>query len=848
MDTPTLHDAAARLVALEPTDREGLIALGAQLQSIASGADWPPAVQELVGRAVWRLMDAADGDGAGFMEAGECLDRALELLEMGETAVEEMPEEEDLPDHVEIAPVQAPSAGLIELVPPDTDAELLQDFLTEAAEYIAAAEAALLELEADPLDAEAINTVFRAFHTIKGTSGFVRTGLITEVAHRAESVLMRMRSGEIQCAGPYADLVFRAIDTLKSLVRSIEGKGPGALGALPEGYGELLSTLTRVGGPGGFAPTFAEHTRSPIKQQHVDLLAESSIRVRIDRLDRLIDMVGELVIAHSMVAQDRHVAVSVDQLQDGEAELARKVIHAGKIVRDLQDLSLSLRMVPLRSTFQRLTRAVRDVARQCDKAVDLVTEGEDTEIDRNMVDVIADPLLHMIRNGVDHGIETPDERERAGKPRAGTLWLRAYHAGGNVVVELRDDGRGLNRARIAAKGIERGLIATDAGMSDAEVFALIFEAGFSTADQITDISGRGVGMDVVRAAVEALRGRIELSSEPGRGTTFTMRLPLTLAITDGMTVRIGAERYVMPTANIHLTLRPTPDRLSTVAGRGELVRLRDELLPVFRLARLFEIDGAVEDPTGGLLVVVDDGDGKCAVLVDELLGQQQVVAKSLGEYVGAVDGVSGGAILGDGRVGLILDPFDIGALARRGTRRADAGNERNNGMGETAKAVVSEPRTGGGKFLTFFLADEEYGLEILKVQEIIGLLPITRVPRTPPFVKGVVNLRGKVIPVTDLRVKFGMEAAEATAETCVVIVRANGVEVGLVVDRVSEVLDIAAEQIEAPPAFGPEVDTRYLLGIAKHDGGVKLLLDIEHVLTTQDVLDIRATATAGAAA
>jgi two-component system, chemotaxis family, sensor kinase CheA len=391
-----------------------------------------------------------------------------------------------------------------------------------------------------------------------------------------------------------------------------------------------------------------------------DAGSESSLRVRTDRLDRLIDMVGELVIAQSMVTQDGTIH------QTGNHELLKKVTHAGKIVRELQDLTMSMRMVPLKTAFQKMARLARDLAHKNNRIVNFIAEGEDTEIDRNMVDVISDPLVHMVRNAIDHGLEPPEVRTAAGKSAEGRLRLSAYHSGGDVVVELEDDGKGLNRSKIVEKAIAKGLIEAERSMSDSEVFDLIFAPGFSTADKITDISGRGVGMDVVKRSVEALRGRIEIASESGQGTTFTIRLPLTLAITDGMLVKVGSERYIIPTVNIKLSFRPDGDSLSKVAGRGEMVMLRGDLMPLFRLHRLFRITGAVEEPTRGLLVMVGDGNRRCVLLVDELLGQQQVVAKTLGDGLGKIQGVSGGAILGDGRVGLILDPSEIVALARQG--------------------------------------------------------------------------------------------------------------------------------------------------------------------------------------
>ncbi|MDE3173954.1 MAG: chemotaxis protein CheA, partial [Gemmatimonadota bacterium] len=386
--------------------------------------------------------------------------------------------------------------------------------------------------------------------------------------------------------------------------------------------------------------------------------AEASVRVRTDRLDQLIDMVGELVIAQAMITED-------DVLRNTTLHgLARKVSDANKIVRDLQDLSMGMRMVPLRGAFQKVTRLARDLARRSGKQLDVVIDGEDTEIDRNLVEVLSDPIVHMVRNATDHGLESPAERRSAGKPATGRLSIAAYHAGGNVVVEIADDGRGLDRSKILRKAVAMGLASDAQTLSDRDVYELIFAPGFSTAEAVTDISGRGVGMDVVRRNVEAMRGRIEIDARPGRGTRFVIRLPLTLAITDGMVVRVGGERYIVPTLNIQVSFRPETGMLSTIAGRGEMVTLRGEVRPLVRLHRLFGIVGAEEDPRRALLMVVGDGAQSVALLVDELLGQQQLVAKSLGRGLGVAPGVSGGAILGDGRVGLILDVHSLVALSR----------------------------------------------------------------------------------------------------------------------------------------------------------------------------------------
>ena len=393
---------------------------------------------------------------------------------------------------------------------------------------------------------------------------------------------------------------------------------------------------------------------------------ESSVRVGTNRLDRLIDMVGELVVAHSMVAQNELV------LDGSNHTLQKKVSHTSKIVRELQDISMSMRMIPLKGTFQKMTRLVRDLSRKVGKEVRLVTEGEDTEIDRNMVDIINDPLVHMIRNAVDHGIEPPDVREANGKPATGEINLSAYHSAGSVVVEIRDDGKGLNRDAIIRKALERGVIDNAESMSHHEIDNLIFEAGFSTAEKVTDVSGRGVGMDVVKKNLEALRGQVEIQSEPGEGSIFKMRLPLTLAIIDGMVVRVGNERYVVPTVSIVKTVKPETEQISTLLQKGEMFHLQQNLIPLLRLHRLFKISDANQDLDKGLILVVESNVKKTGLLIDELLGRQQVVIKTLGDTLRDIPGVSGGAVMPDGCVGLILDVEGLIKLA--GSEKNGNGN------------------------------------------------------------------------------------------------------------------------------------------------------------------------------
>ncbi|HOV76550.1 MAG TPA: chemotaxis protein CheA [Sedimentisphaerales bacterium] len=378
----------------------------------------------------------------------------------------------------------------------------------------------------------------------------------------------------------------------------------------------------------------------------------------ITRLDSLINLAGELVIAQLMVAEQ------VNSSESFEHELARKVSHQGKIVRELQELSMAMRMVPVQGVFQKMSRLARDLTRKAQKQVDFVTSGEETELDRTVVDKIADPLVHMVRNALDHGVERPEDRIKAGKNPTGRVELRAFHQAGNIVIELQDDGKGLDKEKIVKKAVDQGLVEPGQELSDEEAFKLIFHPGLSTAEKITSISGRGVGMDVVKKNIEALRGRVDISSIKGQGTTFTIRLPLTLAVIDGQVVRIGQARYIIPINAIVRSLRPTREQISTVQGRGEMVLERGELIPLVRLYRLLGVVPSTEEPTEALIVVVEEDGRKCCLMVDDLLAQQQVVIKSLGEALGRVRGVSGGAIMGDGRVTLILDIPGLVELAQ----------------------------------------------------------------------------------------------------------------------------------------------------------------------------------------
>ncbi|HKR77030.1 MAG TPA: chemotaxis protein CheA [Rhodanobacter sp.] len=385
-----------------------------------------------------------------------------------------------------------------------------------------------------------------------------------------------------------------------------------------------------------------------------------SIRVGIDKVDALIDMMGELVITQSMLSDiGTHFDLSqLERLREGLAQLERNT-------RELQDSVMRIRMLPIGSVFNRFPRLVRDLERKLGKQVKLELHGEHTELDKTVLEKIGDPMVHLVRNAIDHGLEMPEQRRAAGKPEAGTLTLDAHHEGGNIIVRISDDGAGLNHERIRAKAVERGLVSPDQPLSEDEIAELIFQPGFSTAAQATDLSGRGVGMDVVRRNVRDLGGSVGVKSVPGKGSVFTIALPLTLAIIDGLVTAVGGERYIVPLISIVESLRLPPDAVRRTAGGGEVFRFRDEYLPVIRLHRAFGCADAVTAIERGIVVVVEDEGQRVGLLVDELIGQQQAVIKSLEKHYQQVQGVSGATIVSDGSVALIVD---VGGVVRLGRR------------------------------------------------------------------------------------------------------------------------------------------------------------------------------------
>jgi two-component system chemotaxis sensor kinase CheA len=570
---------------------------------------------------------------------------------------------------LQLALEDGPSAHAAALRSPAEDTELIADFVLESREHLASVEAQALALERDPSDSEALNSAFRGFHTIKGLAGFLEFCDIQELSHEVEAVLDRARNGQLTITPSAIDVILLAADHLRRWLAHIEkdlarqpsqppARDAGLLARIsgicsePSGATDLPTAeipndiaAMAAAVEDGSKPAAAATQVIPASQQAQAM----AVKVDTGKLDALVDMAGELVIAESLVRHDDELSAVKSQ------KLQRKLSQLTRITAELQKTAMAMRLVPIGPLFRRMARLVRDLARQFGKHVELESSGGDIELDRTIVEELADPLMHMVRNALDHGIEPPSDREARGKPGTATLLLRAHHQAGQVVIEIADDGRGLDRKRILAKAMERGLVSSGDGMSDTDVYNLIFQPGFTTAAQVTNVSGRGVGMDVVRRHVEKLRGRIEIRSTPGAGTTFLMKLPLTLAIIDGLVVGVGRERYIVPLFAVRELFRPGEDTVWTVQQKSEMALVRGALMPVLRLHRRFGLTPKSEDPRQGVLVVAEVEGQRFCLLVDELIGKQEVVIKALGEVFSNVTGVAGGAIMGDGRVGLILD-------------------------------------------------------------------------------------------------------------------------------------------------------------------------------------------------
>ncbi len=585
----------------------------------------------------------------------------------------------------------------------EEDIPIIYDFITEAGDNLDTIEINLVSLEGNPNDTDIIDDIFRPFHTIKGVAGFLDLKKINRLSHVTENLLDCARKGNISINNKMTDIILNSVDILKKLLnctsecintgmviddddisvnQQIEliektiGYATAEFNKEKELTDDKLSPLGEILVKSGNVNIQDLETGLEIQKKHPskkigEILVEerfidqkdvnSALReqrnrkqgthqVKVDtaKLDNLVDLTGEIVIAQSMLKQNSL------ELNAGQ-KFNQNMIQLGQIVSNLQKIAMSMRMVPIKTTFMKMIRLVRDLSRSCKKEIKLDMFGEDTEIDRNVVEALYEPMVHMIRNSVDHGLESVSERKNKKKCFKGTITLRAYHKSGNIVIEISDDGRGLNREKILEKAIQAGLIKADTVLSDSEIDNLILEPGFSTSDAVTDISGRGVGMDVVVKAIESLSGTLEILSEPGKRSTFLISLPLTLAIIDGMLMRVGSEKYIIPTLSILESFKPKNTDYHTVQNKGEMVRVREDLIPLVRIAEFCGLNNHSDSITEGLVVVVENKEKKLGLYLDEVIGKEEFVIKNLGDALKDVKGLAGGAILSDGSVGLILD-------------------------------------------------------------------------------------------------------------------------------------------------------------------------------------------------
>jgi two-component system chemotaxis sensor kinase CheA len=593
------------------------------------------------------------------------------------------------------------------------DPSLVQDFIVESEEFLASMDQDMVALESAGDDHEILDRIFRAMHTIKGTAGFLGFDPIARLSHRAEDVLSAMRRGEAQLDRRGMDALLAARDRLGAMLEDLRQGGlkqynldslladlqdaqklrrsPPTLGELlvkdsvitPDTLGTLLSEQAASAQPRRLGELLVEKGLSTPEQIGHALarqkeIAESqsltgSMRVDAKKLDDLINLIGELVLERNRLLQlSRDCSARKVELEDLDAMLAQSSARLSLITDELQSAGLKTRMVPIESVLRRFPRLVRDVAGKVQKEVQLEMHGQDTEVDKTMVELIADPLMHLVRNAVDHGIEAPEVRERAGKPRRGAIHLEARHEGDQIVICISDDGAGISPDRIGSKAVEKGLISAEKLrlLAPRQILDFIFLPGFTTAERTSDISGRGVGLDVVRSNLKKLNGSVELDSRPGVGTTLLLRLPLTLAILPVLLVGVAEEVYALPVRSVIETAKLYPQHIHTVEGR-EVIYLRGETLPLIRLEELFaRDDGSTEidlghsgKPASGnflvrprKVVILGVAEKRIAVLVDQVLGQEAIVVKPLGSYLHGCAGFAGATISGDGSVRLVLDP------------------------------------------------------------------------------------------------------------------------------------------------------------------------------------------------
>jgi len=643
---------------------------------------------------------------SGFEEQSDEMVRRLEAILTEESDSENVPAVDDLDGETnaeaeaeadtnirEINDSSVYEKGTNEISSPSSTDYLITPemgelFAREVEELLEILEESLLALqeESSASREEAVAEAFRSIHSFKGNCGIMGLVDLQNLSHQMENLLDLVKSGELKLNGDITDSLLKLTDVLKNTVSDMQQGGNGTIAGveiyidllatyLPKEKSKTIQQMTKAvyrkkapkdsasanetpkaseGSSGSNTQETPSQSSSQNNAQRA-VAKRQDLRVDISKVDSLMDLIGELVIAEAMVTRNP----VVKNIDDPGYERSKHQLR--RITSDLQDIAMSIRMIPLESTFRKMIRLVHDVAKKSNKKIKLEIRGEETEVDKTVIEKISDPLVHIVRNACDHGVETPEKRKAAGKPEEGKVIIEGRHEDGEVWIIIKDNGAGLYRDKLIKRAIERGILteAKAAELTDQEAYSLIFEPGFSTAEKVTDISGRGVGMDVVRKNIEKVNGKVDISSTPGEGSQFTLRIPLTMAIIDGMLVRVGTHTYTIPLLSIQESLRPQKEMITTTPDGSELVRLREEMLPILRLGEIFNQKPDSENLWDGTLVVVTDDDNREAIFVDEIVGQQQTVIKGLSSYIGNARGTSGCTILGDGTISLILETSTI---------------------------------------------------------------------------------------------------------------------------------------------------------------------------------------------
>ena len=594
--------------------------------------------------------------------------------------------------------------------------EIVESFIVETNEIFEKLDNELLEIEKRPDDKELINSIFRAVHTVKGTAGFLSFEQMSVLAHRFEDVLNKMRRGEISFQPAMLDVMLEAFDLMKVLLKQVVDQNISDIDLTPTikkleilSKGELPSsqpaaktepseakdipsasqaakqepaaeTLEDTSSP---RPSESHQTEQGTQPQHLQPpkseknITDTTIRVDVQRLDHLMNLVGELVLGRNRLSQ----IVSLDRNEDGREDFSHQLNDTAAqidfITTELQTAVMKTRMVQIGRVFNRFPRLVRDIAREFSKEISLVISGEETELDKSIIEEISDPLVHLIRNAADHGVESADVREKSGKTRQGTISLSAGHEGNHVIIEVRDDGAGIDPEKLKQKAIEKGIITPEEAhdMKTEDTYGLIFLPGFSTAQRVSSVSGRGVGMDVVKTNITKLNGIITVESEVGKGTRFTLKLPLTLAIIQGLLVGVGGETFAVPLSSVLEVVRTSRSEVSTVNGR-EVIRLRETVLPLVDISEILNVPGRDTGVKAFYTVVVGVANKKFGIVVDRLIGQKEIVIKPLGAYLKNIPGIAGSTILGDGRVIMIIDAGELLRLVEKSTKAATTSEAR----------------------------------------------------------------------------------------------------------------------------------------------------------------------------